>query len=262
MLLLQVVFLAGVCVGFQKQPLPNKATSRQQQFRSHSVLPMMGSTDNDDNAPNNHSGQRRTFLASSFAAVLFSFQQSAMAMPMASFDEFNTVLRDSPLSIQVVEFSGPKSETVIVKLVDGTVFGLKDIIESPSDPRSPLKVVAYCKEANVKTRFVDLEAALAGSPRKKKMYTNERVQKAYELQAEQKERMRLDELDRLAEVEAQEMAASKAARERAAAEAVAQEKAAAEAAAQAKAAAEAAAAAQAKAAAEAAAAAVPPVLTE
>lgn len=160
---------------------------------------------------------------------------------MATVDEFNTVLRDSPLSIQIVEFSGPRSETVVVKLVDGTTFGIKDIVESSSDPRSPLKVVASCREANVKTRFVDLEAALAGSSRKKKMYTNERVQKAYELQAAQKERMRLDELDRLAQVEAQERAAEAAAREKAAAEAAAREKAAAEAAARERAEAEAAA---------------------
>ena len=185
----------------------------------------MGSEGDEGNELNNFSAQRRNLLSISFVAAttgLFSFQQSAVAIPMATFDEFGTVLRDSPLSIQVVEFSGPRSETVVVKLVDGTVFGIKDIIESPSDPRSPLKVVASCREANVKTRFVDLEAVLAASPRKKKMYTNERVQKAYELQAAQKERMRLDELDRLAQVEAQEKAAAEvAAREKAAAEAAA-----------------------------------------
>jgi len=172
---------------------------------------------------------------------------------MASFDEFETVLRDSPLSIQVVEFSGQKSETVVVKLVDGTVFGIKDIIESPSDPRSPLKVVASCREANVKTKFVDLEALLAGSPKKKKLYTNERVQKAYEASAAQKERIRLDELDRLAQVEVQDRAAAAeaAVREKEASEAAAREKEASEAAAREKEASEA--AARAKAAVEAAA---------
>jgi len=197
LLLLQVVFLAGVCLGFQQQPLSNKAAMRQQ---FETALSVMGSSDEAD-----HSVQRRNFLATSFvAAGLFSFQQSAMAIPMASVEEFNSILRDSPFSIDVVEFSGPRSETVVVKLVDGTVFGIKDIIESPSDPRSPLKIVATCRDANVKTKFVDLEAVLAASPKKKKMYTNERVQKAYELQAAQKERIRLDELDRLAQVEAQE----------------------------------------------------------
>mmetsp|Transcript_11334 Transcript_11334/g.27176 ORF Transcript_11334/g.27176 Transcript_11334/m.27176 type:complete len:262 (-) Transcript_11334:861-1646(-) len=240
--LLQMACLTGVCSGFQQQPLPNKISPWH---RIESALPMIGSPENEGNGLNDFSPNRRNFFSTSFAAAatgLFSFQQSAVAMPMASFDEFNTVLRDSPLSIEVVEFSGPRSETVVVKLVDGTVFGIKDIIESPSDPRSPLKVVASCREANVKTRFVDLEAVLAGSPRKKKMYTNERVQKAYELQAAQKERMRLDELDRLAQVEAQEKAAEALAREKAAAEAAAREKEAAEAAAREKAAAEAAAA--------------------
>jgi hypothetical protein len=211
-LLLQAAFLAGKCVGFQqqRQPLPNKATSRQQYS---SALRMTESIDNESNELNDHWEQRRSFLTSSLAAAvtgLFAFQQSAMAMPMAAVEEFNSVLRDAPLSIQVVEFSGPRSETVVVKLVDGTVFGIKDIVESPSDPRSPLKVVASCRDADVKTKFVDLEAVLAGSS-KKKLYANERVRKAYELQAAQKERIRLDELDRLAQVEAQETAMAAAA---------------------------------------------------
>ena len=224
-LVLQVAFLASVCVGFQQQPLA------RQQFQS--ALPMMGSTENDGDGQNN----RRNFLVSSFAASatgLFSFQQSAMAMPMATAEEFNTVVRDSPLSIKVVEFSGPKSETVVVKLLDGTVFGIKDVVESSIDPRSPLKIVATCKSANVKTSFVELEALLAGSPKKKKMYTNERVQKAYELQAAQKERIRLDELDRLAQVEAQDSAVAAeaaAVAKEAAAEAAVREKEAADAAA-------------------------------
>ncbi len=198
MLMMQIAFLAGVCLGFQQQPLSSKKASMRQQYES--ALSVMGSSDETD-----HSVQRRSLLATFFAAAgLFSFQQSAMAIPMASVEEFSSILRDSPFSIDVVEFSGPRSETVIVKLVDGTVFGIKDVIESPSDPRSPLKIVATCRDANVKTKFVDLEAVLAASPKKKKMYTNERVQKAYELQAAQKERIRLDELDRLAQVEAQE----------------------------------------------------------
>ena len=193
--LLQVAFLAGVCLGFQQQPLAIDKAAVRQPFGS--ALPMMGSSEEA-------SLQRRNFLTTSFAAVgLFSFQQSAMAIPMASVEEFNSIIRDSPFSVEVVEFSGPRSESVVVKLVDGTVFGIKDIIESSSDPRSPLKIVATCRDANVKTKFVDLEAVLAASPKKKKMYTNERVQKAYELQAAQKERIRLDELDRLAQVEAQ-----------------------------------------------------------
>lgn len=213
-LVLQAVCLTGVCFGFQQQPLSSRVSQWQ---RPESALPMIGSTENENSV------ERRNFLMSSFAAAatgLFSFQQSAVAMPMASVEEFNTVVRDSPLSIQVVEFSGPRSETIVVKLVDGTVFGIKDVIESPSDPRSPLKVVAACRDNNVKTKFVDLEAVLASAPRKKKMYTNERVQKAYELQAQQKERIRLDELDRLEQVEAQKNAAveQKAAAAEAAAE--------------------------------------------
>lgn len=202
--LLQVSFLAGVCVAFQQQSLPGKVSSRQ---LFQSIPPMMKTNENSENPSSNHSEQRRKFLATSIGAAvtgLFSFQQSAMAIPMASVDEFDIILRDSPLSVTVVEFSGPRSESVVVKLVDGTVFGIKDIIESSTDPRSPLKLAASCREANVKTKFVDFEAMLAGSPKKKKMYTNERVQKAYELQAAQKERIRLDELERLRQVEVME----------------------------------------------------------
>ena len=212
--LLQVSFLAGICVAFQQQPLPGKVSSRQ--LIQHNI-PLMMTETNTEHTDNGLGSQRRKFLATSVAAVatgLFSFQQSARAIPMASIDEFNTILTDSPLSVRVVEFSGPRSDNVVVKLVDGTVFGLKDIIESSTDPRSPLKVAALCREANVKTKFVDLEAMLAGSPKKKKMYTNERVQKAYELQAAQKERIRQDELDRLRQVaimEEQEAAAAAAA---------------------------------------------------
>ena len=71
-------------------------------------------------------------------------------VPMLSLDEFLIILRDSARSIQRVEFSGPQAETVRVRLIDGTVFGIKDIIESPTDPRSPLKVQAACREFNGK----------------------------------------------------------------------------------------------------------------
>lgn len=68
-------------------------------------------------------------------------------VPMLSTEEFFTIVRDSARSIQRVEFSGVKSETVRVRLIDGTVFGLNDVVESPTDPRSPLKVQAACREA-------------------------------------------------------------------------------------------------------------------
>jgi hypothetical protein len=126
--------------------------------------------------------------------------QPALAMPMITTDEFGMIIRDSPLSIQVVEFSGPKSETVIVRLVDGSSFGLKDIIESSTDPRSPLKVVAECREGNIQTKFINYESILANAPKKKKMYTNERVQIAYEKELAKKERMKQDEIERLAAV--------------------------------------------------------------
>mmetsp|Transcript_30571 Transcript_30571/g.57262 ORF Transcript_30571/g.57262 Transcript_30571/m.57262 type:complete len:238 (-) Transcript_30571:94-807(-) len=144
---------------------------------------------------------RRSFLVSGAMAMgILSFQQAAKAVPMVSVDEFGIILRDSPLSVQVVEFSGPKSENVVVKLVDGTTFGIKDIVESSTDPRSPLKVAAACRESGVKTKFVDLEAVLAAAPKKKKLYTNQRVQEAQEKEKERLERIRQDEEARLAQL--------------------------------------------------------------
>jgi hypothetical protein len=157
---------------------------------------------------NQHS--RRSILRTVGTAVITTtaactHPRSALAIPMASVDEFGIILRDSPLSVQVVEFSGPKGENVLVRLVDGTTFGIKDIIESSTDPRSPLKVSAACREVGVKTRFVDLEAILATAPKKKKMYTNQRVQEAQEKERARLERIQKDEEDRLAQLARMEL---------------------------------------------------------
>ena len=153
-------------------------------------------------------------LAALVSPALTMGVQPALAIPMISIDEFYLLLRDAALSVDVVEFSGPKSETVTVRLVDGTLFGIKDVIESPSDPRSPLKVAAACREGGVKTRFLNLESILANAPKRKKMYTNQRVQEAYEKERQKQERMRLDEEERLAalrQMEAQEREAAESA---------------------------------------------------
>lgn len=141
-----------------------------------------------------------------FSAVSTLYGPSANAIPMVSVDEFSILLRDSSLSVQLVEFSGPKSETVTVKLVDGTTFGIKDIIESSTDPRSPLKIAAACRESGVKTKFVDLESILASAPKRKKLYTNQRVQDAQEKERLKQERIRVDEEDRLAQLRKMEAA--------------------------------------------------------
>lgn len=117
----------------------------------------------------------------------------ANAIPMISTNEFNTIIRDSARSIEVVEFSGPKSETVKVILVDGTTIGINDVIESSTDPRSPLKVAAMCKANQIPYKFTNIEAVLNASPRKKKVYTNERVLQAAEKEKEKAIRMEQDE---------------------------------------------------------------------
>jgi hypothetical protein len=107
-------------------------------------------------------------------------------------------------SLLCYDQTGPKSENILVKLVDGTNFGIKGIIESSTDPRSPLKVAAACRESGVRTKFVDLEAILASSPKKKKLYANKRVQEAQQKEREQLERIRRDEEERLAKLAAME----------------------------------------------------------
>jgi len=232
---LSTVLLLHFCVAFQQQPPRHHHHRRRRRCRQLEGIQVACIKSNDnhhnslDNDNNNDTDtdfskeqqQRRKFLTTavgSFTAVstgILSFQQSAMAIPMASVDEFGILLKDSPSSVDVVEFSGPKGETIVVKLVDGTQFGIKDIVESAVDPRSPLKVQANCNEAGVTTKFVDLETMLNGlDVKKRKVYTNERVQKATVKNEERKERMRLDEEDRLtelAQIEQQE-AAKEAAR--------------------------------------------------
>jgi hypothetical protein len=143
---------------------------------------------------------RRAFLVGTVATLSSAslVAPSFAAIPMVTTEEFETIVRDSQRSIKIVEFTGPKSETVTVRLVDGTAFGIKDVIESSTDPRSPLKISAVCRQNVVPTSYPDLERILAAAPSKKKMYTNERVQKAAALEQEKKERMEKDEEDRLA----------------------------------------------------------------
>ena len=117
---------------------------------------------------------------------------------MVKTDEFENILRDSGRSIQVVDFAGTNGETITVRLVDGTTFGIADIIESPTDPRSPLKISAMCRQYKVPTKFLAYDAVLATTPKKKKVYMNSIVQKAAEKTLLKKERMRVDEEERLA----------------------------------------------------------------
>lgn len=139
-------------------------------------------------------------MAGLAAAVAFQASPSYAAMAMVTADEFNIILRDSSRGITRVEFSGPKSDTVIVRLVDGTAFGIKDVIESSTDPRSPLKIAANCRENKVPTKFVDIEAVLSTTTKRRKKYSNSRVAEADRKEGEKKIRMQQDEEDRLAEL--------------------------------------------------------------
>jgi hypothetical protein len=139
---------------------------------------------------------RRNFMMAASMitlSIINGLPTAVYALPMVSTEEFNTIIRDSARSIDVVEFSGPKSETVKVILVDGTTFGINDVIESSTDPRSPLKVAAMCKANQIPYKFVNIEAVLNASSRKKKVYTNARVLEAAKKEKEKTIRMEQDE---------------------------------------------------------------------
>lgn len=175
----------------------------------------------DEHEPSNSSSSnmmllRRRFLLLNFLSASSTFFLSPNAsnaatsntnIPSVSSAEFDIILKDSAKSILKVELSGPKSETAIVKLVDGTTFSISDLIESSTDPRSPLKLVARCRLYKVPVKNTGLLSALSGngskisdSGKKTKSYMNPRVQEAEKKEKEKRERMMEDERERLAEL--------------------------------------------------------------
>jgi hypothetical protein len=148
-----------------------------------------------------HSNDRRSYvlgIATVISSTVMNRPLPVVAIPMVKSQEFESILRDSGRSIQLVEFAGPKGETVTVRLVDGTTFGISDVIESPTDPRSPLKLSALCRQYKVPTKFLAFDSILANAPKKKKVYMNSIVQKAAEKEALKLERLKQDEAERLA----------------------------------------------------------------
>ena len=144
---------------------------------------------------------RRSILTTTVAAcVATSFVPPSLAIPSVTLEEFESILQNSARSIQVVEFAGPRGDIVTVRLVDGTAFGISDIIESSTDPRSPLKLAATLRGYKIPAKFITFEYALSSTPKKTKTYMNARVQEAYEKEREKKEREARDEEERLAEL--------------------------------------------------------------
>ena len=76
---------------------------------------------------------------------------------------------------------------------DGTIFAISDLYDSPTDPRSPLQLVATCRSYGVTTKFRSLEDAVtnlsSASWKKREVYMNQRVQEAAVKEQEKKERM-------------------------------------------------------------------------
>lgn len=153
---------------------------------------------------------RRVFLTNASAAfgaaaLVAAAPDNVHAISGVTVAEFETILKTAAKSVKIVELSGPKSETALITLIDGTQFIISDLYESPTDPRSPLKLIATCRSYNVPTKSVGLEDALSAlsssGSKKKKVYMNKRVQEAAEKERERKERMEQDEIERLAELE-------------------------------------------------------------
>jgi hypothetical protein len=129
-------------------------------------------------------------------AATTSSSSEASSIPMITTDEFLIVLRDSSRSIARVDIYN--DARVTVRLLDGTSFGIKDVVESSTDPRSSLKIAAVCRENKVPFQYVDLQSALTAATTKRKNYANSRVQEAAVREQERLARMQQDEDQRLA----------------------------------------------------------------
>ena len=199
----------GAVFGFSIPALPRLTTSSASALQS--IVP-------NNHEPivdvDNNITRRRSFLsnllgASSVLLLLPSASDATATeiIPSVTSAEFDVILKDSAKSILAVELSGPKSETAIVRLVDGTTFTISDLVESSTDPRSPLKLVARCRLYKIPIKNIGLLSALSGegslisdSGKKKKSYMNPRVQEAEKKEKEKRERMAEDERDRLEEL--------------------------------------------------------------
>lgn len=213
------------------------------------------------NHANEPRSNRRKFLTSTIISTIvgvypkagIAASKTAPKVLEITTAEFETLLKDSAKSVLQVEFSTPTSEKAEVTLIDGTTFQISDLLESPYDPRSPLKLAARCRDYNVKVKTQLQQVSLnAGGGTKKRVYMNDRVKEAARKEEEKRIRLIEDEEERLKEVAALELSEKeKAIAKREAAEAKAKAIAEAKAAEEAKAAAEAKAIADAKAAADA-----------
>ncbi|KAL7452734.1 hypothetical protein ACHAWC_004455, partial [Mediolabrus comicus] len=193
--------MEGISVSAFSTAIVSKTTSKLTQLHS-SVSPDQ----------NNNLDRRSvlTNLAVVCASTIIPTTANAAPIPdipSVTSSEFDVILRDSAKSIVSVELSGPKSETALVRLADGTTFSISDLVESNTDPRSPLKLVARCRLYNVPIKNTGLLSAVSGESsiisstgKKKKSYMNKQVQKAEEKEKEKRERMAEDERERLAEL--------------------------------------------------------------
>eukprot|EP00585_Thalassiosira_rotula_P003429 CAMPEP_0196145280 /NCGR_PEP_ID=MMETSP0910-20130528/19801_1 /TAXON_ID=49265 /ORGANISM="Thalassiosira rotula, Strain GSO102" /LENGTH=228 /DNA_ID=CAMNT_0041407195 /DNA_START=62 /DNA_END=748 /DNA_ORIENTATION=- len=194
--------------GFSISP---SARSLSSNIKLHASIQDDEPTENSNNLI-----QRRTLLTNllttstlllTTTTTLPTITSAAETIPSVTSSEFDVILKDSAKSILTVELSGPKSETALVKLVDGTIFTISDLVESSTDPRSPLKLVARCRLYKIPVKNTGLTSAVSGlnsvvseGGKKKKNYMNPRVQEAEKKEKAKRERMAEDERERLEEL--------------------------------------------------------------
>mmetsp|Transcript_9022 Transcript_9022/g.9903 ORF Transcript_9022/g.9903 Transcript_9022/m.9903 type:complete len:211 (-) Transcript_9022:52-684(-) len=144
-------------------------------------------------------------LIATTSSILVSKPDVANALPLVTVAEFENILKDSAKSIAGVALSGPKLETAVVTLIDGTQFGLSDLYESSTDPRSPLKLISTCRLYKIPIKSGELEETVlklsSSGSKKKRVYMNERVRVAAEKEKEKKLRMEQDEIERQVELD-------------------------------------------------------------
>lgn len=182
-------------------------------FSSKGVVVCGYTIPSSSNHPHQPITERRSFLSNALAGTSStllilpivassSSKSNAAVIPSVTTAEFDVILKDSAKSIVAVELSGSKSETAVVRLVDGTTFTISDLVESSTDPRSPLKLVARCRLYKIPIKNTGLLSAVSGglisdSGKKTKSYMNPRVQEAEKKEQAKRERMAEDERDRL-----------------------------------------------------------------
>ena len=87
--------------------------------------------------------------------------------------------------------STPSLTVCTCTLTDGTTFQVTGILDSPTDPRSPFKIISKCRDQNVPYRTALIWGV--GAEGRQKVYYNGRVREAERKNGEKRLRIEEDE---------------------------------------------------------------------